>query len=94
MYKSNVVKLSVNAMIMAIIAMIIVVYLPNSGAQEDPYIDNVIYSRDNAESYTIVESGRDNSTFYKYLIINDYSEAPVNWSEPDFNDTSWVKEPY
>lgn len=90
MYNCNVVKLPVNAMIIAIIALIMVVFLPNSGAQEDPYIDNVIYSRDNAESYTIVESGRDNSTFYKYLIINDYSEAPVNWSEPDFNDTSWV----
>ena len=79
MYKSNVVKLSVNAIIMAIIALIMVVYLPNSGAQEDPYIDNVIYSRDNAESYTIVESGRDNSTFYKYFQtkINDLIQTII-----------------
>ena len=89
MYNVNVVKTNITLAIMAIFTLIVIAYMPTSEAQEDPFIDEVMYSKDSAESLTIVQSGRDNATFYKYLIINDYSEAPDNWSEPGFNDTSW-----
>ena len=39
---------------------------------------------------TLVESGRDNATLYRYLILDDYSEAPENWSQPGFNDSGWL----
>ena len=32
-------------------------------------------------SATIVLSGRDNATFYRYLILDDITEAPTNWFE-------------
>ena len=38
---------------------------------------------------TLVESGRDNDTMFRYLILDDYSEAPENWSQPGFNDSNW-----
>ena len=38
---------------------------------------------------TLIESGRDNATLYRYLILDDYSEAPENWSQPGFNDSNW-----
>ena len=38
---------------------------------------------------TLVESGRDNGTQFRYLILDDYSEAPENWSQPGFNDSNW-----
>lgn len=39
---------------------------------------------------TLVESGRDNATLYRYLILDDYSQAPENWSQPGFNDSGWL----
>ena len=90
MYIVNDVKSNITLAIMAIITLIVIAYMPTSEAQQDPFIDEVMYSKNIAESSTIVQSGRDNATYYKYLIINDYSEAPENWSEPEFNDTSWV----
>ena len=38
---------------------------------------------------TLVESGLDNGTMFRYLILDDYSEAPENWSQPWFNDSNW-----
>ena len=58
-------------------------------AETDPYIDEVLYSGDSTESKVLVQSGRDNATFYKYLILDDYSDAPENWSQSDFNDSAW-----
>ena len=58
-------------------------------AETDPYIDEVLYSGDSTESKVLVQSGRDNATFYKYLILDDYAEAPENWSQSDFNDSAW-----
>ena len=90
MYNFNIVKSYALMMILVILTLITIAFMPTSGAQQEPYINEVMYSKDNAESLTIVQSGRDNATYYKYLIIDDYSEAPLNWSKPDFNDTSWV----
>jgi hypothetical protein len=42
---------------------------------------------------TLVESGRDNATLYRYLILDDYSQAPENWSQPGFNDSGWLLGP-
>ena len=74
---------------MAILALTIIFYMPNTEAQEDPYIESAIYSVGSEESSTIVVSGRDNATYYKYLILDDYSQAPLNWFESDFNDSEW-----
>ena len=38
---------------------------------------------------TLVESGLDNGTMFRFLILDDYSEAPENWSQPWFNDSNW-----
>ena len=72
-------------------ALIAAMFLASSTAvgETDPYIDEVLYSKDITESKTLVQSGRDNATFYKYLILDDYSEAPENWSQSGFNDTDW-----
>jgi len=59
-------------------------------AEADPFVDEVLYSTGSTESTVLVESGRDNATFYRYLIIDDYSESPENWSQPEFNDSNWL----
>ena len=33
--------------------------------EADPFIDQVLYSRNTLEENTIVESGRDNATYYR-----------------------------
>ncbi|MEE3208207.1 MAG: CARDB domain-containing protein, partial [Candidatus Thermoplasmatota archaeon] len=38
---------------------------------------------------TLVESGLDNGTMFRFLILDDYSEAPENWSQPWFDDSNW-----
>ncbi len=90
MYNLNVVKSNISLTIMAILSLIVLVNMPTSEAQQEPYIDEVMYSKNSAESLTIVQSGRDNATYYKYLILDDYSEAPENWFEANFNDSEWV----
>ena len=37
----------------------------------------------------MVQSGRSYATYYKYLILDDYDQAPANWTKLDFNDTEW-----
>ena len=70
--------------------MIVIVLTNNIGISEpDPFIDSAVYSQDGYDEIILVEDGRDNATFFKYLIINDYSEAPENWSKTDFNDSAW-----
>ena len=83
------VKWKKNFVVLAILALAITFYMPTSEAQEDPYIEEVLYSKGSENSATVVLSGRDNATFYKYIILDDITEAPENWFEPNFNDTSW-----
>ena len=90
MYNLNVVKSNISLTIVAILTLIVLAYMPTSEAQQEPYIDEVMYSKNSAESLTIVQSGRDNATYYKYLILDDYSEAPENWFESNFNDSGWI----
>ncbi|SVD50740.1 uncharacterized protein METZ01_LOCUS403594, partial [marine metagenome] len=75
---------------LAITATFLIITSPSSEAQPDPYIDDAIYSTFDTESITLVQSGRENATYYRYLIIDDYSEAPANWSESGFNDSEWI----
>ena len=89
MYMIRNVKMKLNYIVMTILALTIAFYLPSSEAQEDPYIEDAVYSKGSEESTKIVLSGRDNATFYKYLILDDYSEAPTDWYESEFNDSSW-----
>ena len=89
MYTTRNVKLKINLVAMVILAFAITVCIPTSEAQEDPYIENAIYSVGSEVSSTIVVSGRDNATYYRYLILDDYSQAPTNWFESDFNDSLW-----
>ena len=90
MYMLRDVKWKKNLVVLAILALAITFYMPTSEAQEDPFIENVIYSKGSEESSTIVLSGRDNATYYRYLILDDYSQAPTNWYESDFNDSLWL----
>ena len=90
MYNLNVVKSNISLTTGAILTLIVLAYLPSSEAQQEPYIDEVIYSKNSEESSIIVLSGRDNSTYYRYLILDDYSQAPDNWFESNFNDSEWT----
>ena len=84
------VKSEINIYILTALAITILVHTPSSEGESDPYIEEVIYSKSSEETSTIVVSGRDNATFYKYLILDDYSQAPENWYESDFNDSAWA----
>ena len=55
----------------------------------DLFIDSAEYSNDQSQERLLVASGRDNATDFKYLIIDDISDSPENWSLPEFNDSSW-----
>ena len=75
------------------IAAIITVKLSTSKeatGEADPFVDEVLYSSSSVEENTIILSGRDNATYYRYLIIDDYDDSPENWSQPGFNDSGWV----
>ena len=61
----------------------------NSAGAPDMFIENAVYSNDQSQEQILIASGRDNATDYKYIIIDDISEAPENWSQSDFNDSSW-----
>jgi len=81
-------KLGIFAILMALVGVLCFAsYAAN--AETDPFVDEVLYSAGSTESTVLVESGRDNATYYRYLIIDDYSESPENWSEPGFNDSEW-----
>ncbi|MDP6442027.1 MAG: hypothetical protein QF482_05470, partial [Candidatus Poseidoniia archaeon] len=58
--------------------------------EADPFIDEVLYSSSSVEDTVVLQSGRDNATYYRYLIIDDYDDSPENWSQPGFNDSGWV----
>ena len=54
----------------------VILFTDNSVAEVDPFIDEVLYSKDGADTRVLVQSGRDNATFYRYLILDDYSDEP------------------
>ena len=81
-------KLGITAIFMALLGAMLLAS-ENAVSEADPYIDEVLYSGESSESKVLVQSGRDNAIFYKYLILDDYSEAPENWSQSDFNDSAW-----
>ena len=64
-------------------------FTDDSTAEVDPFIDEVLYSKEGSDTKILVQSGRDNATFYKYLILDDFSEAPENWASKNFDDSSW-----
>ena len=68
-------KNKLNIYILAALALVLIVYIPSSESESDPYIEDVIYSKGSEETTTIVVSGRDNATFYRYLILDDYSQS-------------------
>ena len=82
-------RLGVIAIFMAVLGAMILVN-DNAISEADPYIDEILYSADSTESKILVQSGRDNATYYRYLILDDYSEAPDNWFESSFNDSGWL----
>ena len=61
----------------------------NSEGAPDLFIGDVEYSNGQSQERLLIESGRDNATNFRYLIIDDISESPENWSMPEFNDSSW-----
>ena len=60
-----------------------------TAGETDPFVDEVLYSSSSAEDTVVLQSGRDNTTLYRYLIIDDYADSPENWSQPGFNDSEW-----
>ncbi len=82
-------RLGIIAIFMAVLGAMILVS-DNTISEADPYIDEILYSADSTESKILVQSGRDNATYYRYLILDDYSEAPDNWFESNFNDSEWL----
>ena len=82
-------RLGIIAIFMAVVGAMILVS-DNTISEADPYIDEILYSADSTESKILVQSGRDNATYYRYLILDDYSEAPDNWFESSFNDSGWL----
>ena len=82
-------RLGIFAIFMALLGAMLLAS-DNAISEADPYIDEVLYSVDSTESKILVQSGRDNATYYRYLILDDYSEAPDNWFETNFNDSGWV----
>ena len=64
----------------------VILFTDNSAAEVDPFIDEVLYSKDGADTRVLVQSGRDNATFYRYLILDDYSEAPENTPDSFFHN--------
>ena len=82
-------RLGIIAIFMAVVGAMILVS-DNTISEADPYIDEILYSADSTESKILVQSGRDNATYYRYLILDDYSEAPDNWFESNFNDSGWL----
>ncbi len=48
------------------------------------------FTEEAEDATVLVASGRDNATNFRYLILDDYSEAPENWSQPGFNDSGWL----
>ena len=82
-------RLGIIAIFMAVLGAMILVS-DNTISEADPYIDEILYSADSTESKILVQSGRDNATYYRYLILDDYSEAPDNWFESNFNDSGWL----
>ena len=47
--------------------------------EADPFVDEVLYSSSSVEENTIILSGRDNATYYRYLIIDDYDDSPEKY---------------
>ena len=80
-------KLGVFAILMALVG--VLCFTSYANAEADPFVDEVLYSTGSTESTLLIESGRDNATYYRYLIVDDYSESPENWSQPGFNDSNW-----
>ena len=57
--------------------------------ETDPFVDEILYSSSSVEDTVVLQSGRDNATYYRYMIIDDYDDSPENWSQPGFNDSEW-----
>ena len=64
----------------------------NASSEEvDLTVTALDYTNDfeGGEPVTVVQNGRDNDTLFRYLILDDYSEAPEDWTQLGFNDSSW-----
>jgi hypothetical protein len=81
-------KLGLIALLMTLVG--VLCFASHANAEADPFVDEMLYSTGSTESTVLIQSGRDNATFYRYLIIDDYSESPENWSQPGFNDSNWL----
>ena len=81
-------KFGIIALLMALVGVLSFASFETT-AEADPFVDEVLYSTGSTESTVLIQSGRENATFYRYLIIDDYSESPENWSQIGFNDSNW-----
>ena len=57
----------------------------------DISISSIRYTNDfeNGESITIIDSGRDGGTEYRYAIFDDDDDFPDDWEEVTFDDSEW-----
>ena len=71
----------------------IILLLSSYAAADDPdvVVNTIKYTNDfeNGEAITVVHSGKDGGTEYRYRIFNDDDDFPDNWQEITFNVDEW-----
>tara|TARA_B100001029_G_scaffold93618_1_gene76824 strand:+ start:4380 stop:8030 length:3651 start_codon:yes stop_codon:yes gene_type:complete len=71
----------------------IILLLSSYATADDPdvVVNTIKYTNDfeNGEAITVVHSGKDGGTEYRYRIFNDDDDFPDNWQEITFNDDEW-----
>jgi len=58
--------------------------------EPDPFVSEVAYSSNSNVETVVLQSGWNNATSYRYLVLDDYADSPENWSQPGFNDSGWL----
>ena len=76
-----------------ILATTVIIFLSSYAAADDSdvVVSSIKYTNDfeNGEALTVVHSGKDEGTEYKYRIFDDDDDFPDNWQEITFNDDGW-----
>ena len=76
-----------------ILATAVIVFLSGYTAADDSdvVVNSIKYTNDfeNGEAITLVESGRDEGTEYRYRIFDNDEDFPDDWKETIFDDGEW-----
>ena len=76
-----------------ILATAVIVFLSSYTAADDSdvVVNSIKYTNDfeNGEAITVVPSGKDEGTEYRYRIFDNDEDFPENWKEITFDDGEW-----